>query len=94
MANSEVPNFTINHSCCNEIKAFYSLCKGAKRIHVNGMEEYLDLEAKSLNSGDSSEEEGTNNVDVGVGEAPDVPSSGDKNTRSPLPKHHRKLGLN
>lgn len=56
MANTEVSNFSINHSCCKKIETFYSRQKEAKRVRVKGMDEYLDEEAKSSDGGDGSED--------------------------------------
>lgn len=72
MANSKVPNFSINHSYCKEIETFYSQRKGAKRVRVKGMDEYFDVEAKSSDVGDGSND---NDASDDVARAGDIPKS-------------------
>lgn len=56
-AANVITGFRINHDCLKEIEAFYSQKKRAKRTHVKGMDEFLNIELPELGKKQQSEKE-------------------------------------
>lgn len=77
-----MPNSSINHSYCKEIYAFYSQRKGAKRVCVKGLDEYLDVETESSDGGDSFEDDDA----IRVGDVPRAAGGDGAHIQSPSPE--------
>lgn len=52
------------------IEAFYSRCKGAKRLRVKGMDEFIDVEAEPSNGGNSVDDDVDGDDDASAGKIP------------------------